>query len=68
MPKIAKTLSPLELRRLTKPGLHAVGEVSGLCLQVKTTGARSWILRTVGGRRCEIGLGGLTHDPDGRRA
>ncbi|MBK7515307.1 MAG: tyrosine-type recombinase/integrase [Betaproteobacteria bacterium] len=60
MPKIAKTLSPLEVRRLTKPGLHAVGEVSGLCLQVKTTGARSWILRTVvGGRRCEIGLGGF---------
>ncbi|MBP6816826.1 MAG: integrase arm-type DNA-binding domain-containing protein [Burkholderiaceae bacterium] len=59
MPKIAKSLSPLEVRRLTKPGLHAVGEVSGLCLQVKTTGARSWILRTVvGGRRCEIGLGG----------
>jgi integrase len=60
MPKIAKTLSPLEVRRLTKPGLHAVGEVSGLCLQVKPTGARSWILRTVvGGRRSEIGLGGF---------
>ncbi|MCU0965736.1 MAG: integrase arm-type DNA-binding domain-containing protein [Burkholderiaceae bacterium] len=48
------------MRRLTKPGLHAVGEVSGLCLQVKPTGARSWILRTVvGGRRSEIGLGGF---------
>jgi integrase len=59
MPKIAKPLSPLEVRRLTKPGLHAVGEVSGLCLQVKGTGAKSWILRTVvGGKRCAIGLGG----------
>ncbi|MFP5397977.1 MAG: Arm DNA-binding domain-containing protein, partial [Gammaproteobacteria bacterium] len=59
MPKIAKPLSPLEVRRLTAPGLHAVGEVAGLCLQVKKTGARSWILRTVvGGKRCEIGLGG----------
>lgn len=60
MPKIAKTLSPLEVRKLTEPGLHAVGEVPGLCLQVKATGARSWILRTVvAGKRCEIGLGGF---------
>jgi integrase len=59
MPKIAKSLSPVEVRRLATPGLHAVGEVAGLCLQVKTTGARSWILRTVvAGKRCEIGLGG----------
>jgi integrase len=59
MPRIAKSLSSLEIRRLTKPGLHAVGEVAGLCLQVKPSGAKSWILRTVvAGRRCSIGLGG----------
>lgn len=59
MPKIAKPLSPLEVRRLTTPGLHAVGGVAGLCLRVKRgSGARSWVLRTVvAGRRCEIGLG-----------
>lgn len=60
MPKIAKTLSPLEVRRITTPGLHAVGEVNGLCLNVKATGSRSWILRTVvDGKRSEIGLGGF---------
>ncbi len=64
MPKIAKTLSPLEVRRITKTGLHAVGEVTGLCLNVKTTGARSWILRTVvDGKRSEIGLGGFPTIP-----
>lgn len=64
MPKIAKTLTPLEVRRITKPGLHAVGEVVGLCLNVKATGARSWILRTVvDGKRCEIGLGSFPTIP-----
>ncbi len=64
MPKIAKALSPLEVRRITTPGLHAVGEVTGLCLNVKATGARSWILRTVvDGKRCEIGLGGFPTIP-----
>jgi integrase len=59
MPKVAKTLSPIEIKRLTEPGLHAVGEVAGLCLYVKPTGARSWVLRTrANGRRVELGLGG----------
>ncbi|WP_299937642.1 integrase arm-type DNA-binding domain-containing protein [uncultured Pelagimonas sp.] len=60
MPKLAKELSAIEVKRLNAPGLHAVGGVSGLCLQVSCTGARSWLLRTiVGGRRREIGLGGF---------
>lgn len=59
MPKIAKTLSALEVKRLTAPGLHAVGTVAGLALFVKDTGARSWVLRTtIGTRRAELGLGG----------
>ena len=59
MPKIAKELGPLQVSRLTAPGLHAVGGVAGLQLQVTTTGARSWVLRTlVGGKRRDMGLGG----------
>jgi len=51
-------LSALAVSRLTRPGLHAVGGVSGLALNVKDTGARSWILRTVvGTKRREMGLG-----------
>lgn len=59
MPKLAKELTAIEVRRLIQPGLHAVGTVSGLCLCVKPTGARSWVLRTkIGTRRAELGLGG----------
>lgn len=48
------------MRRLSKPGSHAVGGVSGLMLQVTPTGGKSWLLRTmVGDRRREIGLGGF---------
>ncbi|MFD1555751.1 tyrosine-type recombinase/integrase [Paraburkholderia silviterrae] len=58
MPKIAKELSALAVSRLTQPGLHSVGRVAGLALQVTPAGARSWILRTmVGSKRREIGLG-----------
>ena len=59
MPKIAKELSDKAVRSLG-PGVHAVGGVAGLLLQVTPTGARSWILRTtnVDSKRCEIGLGG----------
>jgi Arm DNA-binding domain len=65
MPKFAKELSPVEVRRLMgKPGLHAVGGVTGLFLQVSRGRVnpdvlrRSWILRaTVGAKRRDIGLG-----------
>lgn len=58
MPKIAKELGALAVSKLTQPGLHMVGGVAGLALQVSPTGARSWILRVmVGGKRREIGLG-----------
>jgi integrase len=64
MPKIAKELSILEVKRLNRPGWHAVGGVAGLLLQIRKpakTGAptpRSWIyrIRIAGGRQL-IGLG-----------
>jgi integrase len=60
MPKKARELSALEVRRLKHPGLYAVGGVDGLQIQVKESGARSWILRaTIGGRRRDVGLGGF---------
>ena len=58
MPKIAKVLGPLAVKALTTAGLHPVGGVAGLMLQVSVTGSRSWLLRArVGSRRREIGLG-----------
>ncbi|MFO7737768.1 MAG: integrase arm-type DNA-binding domain-containing protein [Desulfatiglandaceae bacterium] len=59
MPKKAKELSAVEVKRIEKPGRHAVGVISGLLLVVKETGAKVWILRTVAGnKRRNIGLGG----------
>lgn len=64
MPKKAKELSALEVKRLNKPGHHPVGGVAGLLMQVTPTGAKSWILRvTVGARRRDMGLGGFPDVP-----
>ena len=58
MPRKAKELSPLEVRRLAQPGRWSVGGVDGLALQVTATGARSWVLRVaVAGKQREMGLG-----------
>lgn len=59
MPKKAKELTPLQVKRLAdKPGFWAVGGVAGLHLQV-TENASSWILRIVmGGKRVDLGCGG----------
>lgn len=60
MGRKAKELGSLAVTRLTTPGLHFVGGVAGLGLQVLPTGGRSWVLRaTVGGRRRDMGLGGF---------
>lgn len=58
MPKIAKQLTALEVQKLKKPGRHAVGGAAGLCLEIKESGTRSWILCVkIGNRRRYIGLG-----------
>ena len=64
MPKIAKPLNDMQVRRISRVGWHAVGGVAGLLLQVRKPakeGAqipRSWILRVkVGDDRQPIGLG-----------
>lgn len=58
MPRKASELNALAVSRLTKPGLHFVGGVPGLALQVSDSGSRSWVLRVmVGGRRRDMGLG-----------
>jgi len=45
MPKIARELSAIEIRRLTKPGTYAVGGVMGVLLRVTPSGTRSWVFR-----------------------
>lgn len=58
MPKRAPVLAAYHLRRLKAPGLHSVGGVAGLYLQIQSESARSWILRVkVGDRRRDFGLG-----------
>lgn len=71
MPKKVSELSAVEIRQITKPGLHRVGGVTGLMLQVSASGSKSWILRVSTGEtryskngkpfvaRRDIGLGGF---------
>lgn len=61
MGRTAVELSPLVVARITEPGLHFVGGVPGLALQVLPGGGRTWILRAtmLGGRRRDMGLGGF---------
>ena len=58
MPRKARELSPLEVRRLRRPGRSCVGGVDGLALQVTAAGSKSWVLRiAVAGKQREMGLG-----------
>jgi len=64
MPKVAKELTALEVKRIKAAGMHAVGGVAGLLLQVRVPedgdvpSSRSWILRTrLGAERIHMGLG-----------
>ena len=65
MPRVAKELSAIEVKRLVHTGkgknaTFLVGGVSGLALQITPKGGRTWLLRvTVGNKRREIGLGGF---------
>jgi len=71
MAKKARELSPIEVKRLEHGGrgnkTFAVGGVAGLLLQIKSTGTRSWILRTkIGDKRRELGLGAYPDVPLGQ--
>ncbi len=65
MPKVARELSALDVKRLAHPGgkrnaLLAVGGVPGLHLQITPNAGRSWVLRAkVGSKRRDFGLGGF---------
>lgn len=65
MPRVAKELGPLDVKRATHAGgkgntMLPVGGVAGLYLQITRKGGKTWILRAaMGGRRAEIGLGGF---------
>ena len=58
MPKIARELSAIEIRRLSSAGTYAVGGVKGLLLRVTPSGTKSWVLRYVTGeiRTSKAGL------------
>jgi integrase len=57
--KKSTELTAIEVKQLTAPGRHPVGVVAGLMLNIKPSGAKSWVLRTmVGTKRKDIGLGG----------
>lgn len=59
MGRVAQELGPKAVSLIREPGMHFVGVVPGLALQVLPTGGRSWILRAmVAGKRRDIGLGG----------
>ena len=53
MPRQAKELSAISVSRLSFEGLHFVGGVSGLALQVLPSGARTWVLRMMVGGKLE---------------
>ena len=57
MPRVVKPLTDLEVKQLPN-GLHSVGGIQGLKLQVTSKNARSWILRAkVLGKVRDMGLG-----------
>ena len=58
MPRVAKVMQPIEVKRLTKKGFNAVGSVAGLGLYISKSYTKSWVFRvTIGGSRKSLGLG-----------
>jgi integrase len=58
MGRKVRSRTHIEVAKLKKPGMHAVGDPPGLVLRVRPEGSRSWILRAlVLGKRRHIGLG-----------
>ena len=56
MASIKSLLTATEVKRLSKAGRYSVGH--GVYLQIKPTGARTWLFRyQLAGRRREIGIG-----------
>jgi integrase len=65
MPRKAKELSAVDIKRLShpqtssRPVTYAAGGVAGLLVQVTPNNGKTWLLRTtVAGQRREMGLGG----------
>ena len=64
MPRVAKKLSALDVKRLEHPGtgrnaIVPVSGVSGLYLQTTPKAGRTWLLGVpIGGRRREVYYGG----------
>ena len=64
MVRKAEELGALAVKNLKTPGLHFVGGVAGLALQIAPGGSKSWVLRVmVGEKRREMGLGGYPDVP-----
>ena len=65
MPRVAKELGPLDVKRAIHAGgkgntMLPVGGVAGLYLQITPYGGKSWVLRAaMAGKRAEIGMGGF---------
>ncbi len=65
MPRVAKELGPLDIKRAIHAGgkhntMLPVGGVAGLYLQVTPNGGKTWVLRAaLAGKRAEMGLGGF---------
>jgi integrase len=54
-------LSAKKVERVKTKGRYADGTVRGLCLQVSSNGAKSWVLRyEIGGKKRWMGLGGAS--------
>jgi len=59
MARKQKELGALAISNIKDRGIHFVGGVAGLAINVTNTGGRSWILRyQVDGKRRDMGLGG----------